>query len=51
MADMDRHCTVCNKPAVWIKETTVRGNFPFCEEHAKEKEDFDTAVWRKIKDD
>jgi hypothetical protein len=43
---------MCDKPAVWIRSTQFAGDHPFCEEHAKAENGFDTndsyEFWYKV---
>jgi endogenous inhibitor of DNA gyrase (YacG/DUF329 family) len=37
---MEEKCIECGKDATWIRSTQFAGDHPFCEEHARQEEDF-----------
>jgi hypothetical protein len=50
---MSEKCFECDKPAEWVRYTQFAGNHYFCEEHARQEEDFKGTSpsyydWEKI---
>lgn len=46
-------CLMCSEPATWVRSTQFAGDHPFCEEHAKQEDDFNEndsyTFWYEIK--
>lgn len=45
-------CSECERPATWIRSTQFAGDHPYCDEHAKEQNDFQQndsyAYWYEV---
>jgi len=46
-----KHCSLCDKPATWMRYTQFAGNHPFCDKHAELESDFNDGDWEKINDE
>ena len=48
-------CSECAEPAVGVRSTQFAGEHPYCEQHAKEQNDFGCddsyAYWYNLEDD
>ena len=38
---MTEKCIMCDSPADWIRVTQFAGEHPFCNDHARQEDDFD----------
>ena len=39
-SNQEETCLKCGKPAQWVRSTQFAGDHPYCEEHAREEDDF-----------
>jgi hypothetical protein len=40
MQEITQFCLDCDRPATWVRRTQFSGDHPFCEEHARQEQDF-----------